>query len=225
MEELSSDDLAYGTTRKLLTFQGSGIGEDGYYNLQTIEGSGVMSMNADGGEVEEEADCEELEEALDACLNEKNALEQEIAGLEQDVTDLEQEIVELEDATQGLNGCSPIFFNDNIYNTVSGNVCVSSREDGKIDIIWSLTSSSIPAPGGGAAGQYNFQGNIKKSNGDFVGNVNSTNGPYCPYQWQQDQTFTKSASGTGVSGNIISPLASYIDWFVTGNPAAGRSYL
>ena len=143
----------------------------------------------------------------------------------EEIANLEKEIEDLENASAGLNGCSPIFFNDNSYNTISGSVCVSSREDGKIDIVWGLTSSSRLAPGGGASGQYSFIGNIKNASGGFVGSVNSTNGPYCPFQWQQDQTFTKSASGTGVSGGTIHPTASYIDWFVAGNPAAGRSYL
>ena len=69
MKELSSDDLVYGTTRHLLTFQGSGIGEDGYYNLQQVEGAGIMSMNAIG-----EADCEQCEEDLDNCLEGKEGL-------------------------------------------------------------------------------------------------------------------------------------------------------
>lgn len=143
----------------------------------------------------------------------------------EEIANLEGEIADLENASAGLFGCSPIFFNDNIYNTFSGNVCVSSRPDGKIDIIWSLTSSSRLSSGGGAGGQYGFQGNIKDANGNFVGSVNSTNGPYCPFQWASNQTFIKSANGTGVSGGVISPLASYIDWFVAGNPPAGRSYL
>ena len=104
-------------------------------------------------------------------------------------------------------------------------MCVSSRPDGKIDIVWGLTSSSRRAPSGGASGAYSFQGNIKNANGDFVGTVNSTSGPYCPFQWSADQSFSKSASGTGVSGGTIHPTASYIDWFVSGNPPAGRSYL
>jgi hypothetical protein len=139
---------------------------------------------------------------------------------------LEQEITDLENASAGLFGCSSIFFDDNNYNTVSGNVCVSSREDGKIDIIWSLTSRSTPTDGGGASGTYSFRGTIFNANKGVVGTVNSTNGPYCPYQRSTPDTFIKSANGTGVSGGVIHPTASYIDWYVVNyNVVAGRSYL
>ena len=93
MSNLSQDDLSLGTSRRLIPSSVYSIGESGEFNLQPASGSGIMTMTNFTGEEAEEADCEELEEALDACLNEKNALEQEIVVLEQEIVALEGNIV------------------------------------------------------------------------------------------------------------------------------------
>ena len=136
-----------------------------------------------------------------------------------------EKIEELENVLSGAGGCTTIYFNDGIYNTVTGSACLSIREDGKADITWSLSSSSRIATGGGAGGQYNFRGIMRSANGGFAGYIESSNGPYCPFQWSSEESFTKSASGAGVSKNVIPASVSYVDWFITGNPPAGTSYL
>ena len=103
--------------------------------LPTVGGAGVE---------EEDEEPEGCSEALRSCSSKLN--------------DLEEEIEELEDILSGAGGCTTIYFNDGIYNTVTGSACLSIREDGKADITWSLFSNSRIAQSGGAGGQYNFRG-------------------------------------------------------------------
>ena len=73
MKNLSQDDLLYGTARALIPSSVYSIGESGDFNLQPASSTSVMTMTNFTGE-ESADDCEECEEALDDCIEDKGAL-------------------------------------------------------------------------------------------------------------------------------------------------------
>lgn len=74
MSNLSQDDLLYGTARRLIPDSVYGIGESGDFNLQPSSSTSVMTMTNFTGEEAEEDDCEQCEEALDDCIEDKGEL-------------------------------------------------------------------------------------------------------------------------------------------------------
>lgn len=74
MSNLSQDDLLHGTARRLIPDSVYSIGESGDFNLQPSSSTSVMTMTNFTGEEAEEDDCEQCEEALDDCIEDKGEL-------------------------------------------------------------------------------------------------------------------------------------------------------
>ena len=121
MSNLSQDDLQYGTARRLIPDGVYSVGESGDFNLQPASSSSVMTMTNfaadEGGD-----DCEECEEALDNCLEDKGELvvllqqcntnlitcNTEVGKLETTIIVLTQQLCESNSAIQQLTGVSSI---------------------------------------------------------------------------------------------------------------------
>ncbi len=74
MSNLSQDDLLYGTTRRLVPDSVYSVGESGEFNLQPASSSSVMTMTNFTGEDSGGTDCEECEDALENCIEDKSEL-------------------------------------------------------------------------------------------------------------------------------------------------------
>lgn len=74
MSNPSQDDLLYGTARRLIPDSVYSIGESGDFNLQPGSSTSVMTMTNFTGEEAEEDNCEQCEEALDNCIEDKKEL-------------------------------------------------------------------------------------------------------------------------------------------------------
>jgi len=73
MSNLSQDDLQYGTARRLVPDSVYSVGESGEFSLQPASSSSVMTMTNFAAD-EPGDDCEQCEEALDNCLEDKEEL-------------------------------------------------------------------------------------------------------------------------------------------------------
>ena len=97
MSNLSQDDLLYGTTRRLVPDSVYSVGESGEFNLQPASSSSVMTMtNFTGGE--EGNDCEECEDALENCIEDKSELIEYYNTLVEDYNTLVEDYNEVVEA-------------------------------------------------------------------------------------------------------------------------------
>lgn len=124
MSNLSQDDLLYGTTRRLVPDSVYSIGESGEFNLQPASSSSVMTMTNFTGEDSGAGtgDCEECEDALENCIEDKSDLitnlntcntslktcNKEVGKLEAIIIVLTQQLCESNSAVQQLTGISSI---------------------------------------------------------------------------------------------------------------------
>ena len=74
MKDLSQDDPLYGSARALIPSSVYSVGESGDFNLQPASSSSVMTMTNFAADESGGDDCEECEEALDNCLEDKEEL-------------------------------------------------------------------------------------------------------------------------------------------------------
>ena len=75
MKDLSQNDPLYGSARALIPSSVYSVGESGEFNLQPGSSSSVMTMtNFAGGDESGGGDCEQCEDALDNCLEDKGDL-------------------------------------------------------------------------------------------------------------------------------------------------------
>ena len=216
MKELSSDDLAYGTTRHLLTFQGSGIGESGEFNLQPSSGSGIMTMTNFAADESAEGDCEQCEEDLDNCLEDKadlvdslNECGAALATSEETVAGLEEDIVDLESALTASFGCTSFGYGIYQYNMMNGYVCISTYTNSlgqkRLKMDWSAVGNQVtvsPGSGGGQGGSVKLYCNVWSDTAK-IGQVSWGNSDniIMPYRFHTPLKGPVTLSGSYTSNN------------------------